>query len=124
MSDAADIAATLADAGQTVTVAADTAGGYDPTTRVFSGTAYSANVKAVLLPMTPYKAQANSDIIAGDEQMLLAAVDTSGSAVTKPPVGAIVTLADGVTTYTLIAVDPLHPAGDELIYTCVVRGRK
>jgi hypothetical protein len=122
MTSASTIAQTLASKGQTVTIAGTASATYDPATSTTTPTAYSATGAAVILPMNPYKAQANSEIVAGDEQMLLAAVQTNGAALTKPPLLSTVTLADGTTKFTLIAVDPLHPSGDELLWDCIVRG--
>lgn len=113
---AATIAASLAKKGQTVTIAGATGSTYDPATGSATGTAYSATGSAVMLPLQPYRAEKNTDIKAGDERMLLSAL------VAKPPLNSTITLADGTTKYALIAVDPLHPAGDELLFDCVVRG--
>jgi hypothetical protein len=55
--------------------------------------------------------------------MLLAGLDTSGAALPQPPVNAVVTLADGTTKRTIIAVETLDPDGDgSIIYDCVIRG--
>jgi hypothetical protein len=116
VTSAATIASTLARGGQTVTIAGTQPVARATSTSTETGAAYAETGSAVLLPLNPYKAQQNSDIIAGDEQMLLSAL------VAKPPLGSVITLADGTTKYTLIAVDPLHPAGDELLWDCVVRG--
>lgn len=114
--NAADISALLAQKGQTVTIAGQTDSAYDPSTSgVSGGTPYSASASAVLLPMTPYRAMKGTDIIDGDENLLLSAT------IDQPPVGAIVTLADGTTKYKLVSINPLHPAGSELLFDCVVR---
>ena len=112
----------LANKGQTVTISGETSGTYDPSTGGVTGTAYSATAKAVLLPLSPYRQANDTSVRAGDEQMLLAALDTSGDALTEPPLNSIVTLADGVTKYALVSIDPLHPDGTELLFDCVVRG--
>lgn len=114
--NAAAIANTLSRNGQTVTIVGTISATYDPATGSASATAYSGSASAVILPLNPYRAQVNSIISAGDEQMLLSAL------VGRPPLGSVVTLADGVTKYTLIAVEPLHPAGAELLWDCIVRG--
>lgn len=118
-SRAADL---LADKGQTVTIAAETAASYSTVTSTVSSTPYAATAKAVILPLSPYRQQRDSNIRAGDEQMLLAALDTAGAALVAPPLNSIITLADGSTKYSLVAIDPLHPDGTNLLFDCVVRG--
>lgn len=118
-SRAADL---LADKGQTVTIAGETAATYSTATSSVSSTPYSATAKAVILPLSPYRQQRDSNIRAGDEQMLLAALDTSDAVLTEPPLNSIVTLADGTTKYSLIAIDPLHPDGTSLLFDAVIRG--
>jgi len=115
-------AAMLSAKGQTVTIAGETGSTYDTSTSEATGTAYTAAAKAVVLPLSPYRQANDSNAQSGDEQMFLAAVDTDGNALAKPPLNATVTLADGVTKYTLIAINPLHPDGTELLFDCVVRG--
>ena len=105
-SSAADL---ISRKGQTVTIAGTTGGTYDVSQGSVSGSAYSKTAKAVMLPMSPYRQSQGSNIRSGDEQMLLAGLDTSGAALAEPPLNAVVTLADGSTKYTLISVDPIHP---------------
>jgi hypothetical protein len=114
-------AAMLADKGQTVTIDGETAGTYDTATSSVTGTAYSATAKAVLLPLSPYRQASDSNVQAGDEQMLLSALDATGAALVKPPLNAIITLTGGA-KYTLVSIEPLHPDGTELLFDCVVRG--
>lgn len=112
----------LADKGQTVTIAGETGATYDPATGATSSTAYSVTAKAVLLPLSPYRQANDSNAQSGDEQMLLAALNTAGAALTRPPLNATITLADGTSKYTLIAIEPLRPAGTNLLFDCIVRG--
>lgn len=114
--------AAIARKGQTVTIAGTTGGTYDASQGLVSASAYSKTAKAVLLPMSPYRQQRDSNIKSGDEQMLLSALDTSGAVLPEPPINAVVTLADGSTKYTLISVDPLHPDGTDIFFDCAVRG--
>ncbi|MBO9602546.1 MAG: hypothetical protein J7496_08570 [Novosphingobium sp.] len=107
--------------GQAVTIAATVDGAYDPATGGVSGDAYSATGKAVILPMSAFKAASDSRVIAGDEQMYLSGLDSAGDALPEPPNAAVITLADG-SKRTLIAVDTLRPAGLPILYDCVVRG--
>lgn len=107
--------------GQTVTLIGETAAVYDPAAGSTTSTPYSAIAKAVLLPMTPYRQQRDTNIRAGDEQMLLATVDTDGDTLDAPPLNATVTLADG-RKYALVSIEPLRPDGTDLLFDCAVRG--
>lgn len=110
----------IAAKGQAVSIAGTTSGTYNPATGTVTGTAYSKAAKAVILPLNPFRKAANSNIKDGDEQMLLAGLDTSGAALSQPPVNSTVTLADG--TGTLVAIDRLDPDGEgSIIYDCVIR---
>lgn len=120
--DALDAAAMIAEEGQTVSLAGITAQTYNPVTGTPSSTAYAATAKAVLLPLLAYRKLDHTNLVGGEETMLLAAYDTAGVIVTQPPVDSIVTLADG-SKRTLVAVDPLRPDGTTIFFDCVVRGR-
>lgn len=111
----------IADKGQTVSIAGASAGAYDVATGTVSQTAYSATGKAVILPLNPFRKTGNVNVKAGDEQMLLAGLATGGAALTQPPVDSVVTLADGTTKGTLVAIEPLAPAGLNIIYDCILR---
>lgn len=116
-------AETIARKGQTVSIVGETAGTYDPATGTGATTPYSHSAKAVILPLSPFRKANDSNIVEGDQQMLLAGLDTSGTALAQPPVNAVVTLADGTTKRTLIGAEPLNPEGDgAIIYDCIIRG--
>ena len=59
-------------------------------------------------------------IVAGDETMLISALDNSGASYAEPKVGAIITLAGGGKR-VLAAIDTLEPAGLAIMFDCVVR---
>jgi hypothetical protein len=107
-------AAALARKGQSVTIAGASSATYDPATSATTPVAYNATAMGVVLPLNPFKLQMDS-VKQGDETLLLPGT------IAEPPLGAIVTLAGG-NEYTLIAVDPLHPDGTELLFDCVIRG--
>lgn len=110
--------------GQTVTIVGVSAAVYDPATATTTPTAYNKTAKAIPgLPLNPYRKVNSSDIIEGDEEMLLAGLDTSAAALPQPPVNAVVTLANGTSKFTLIAVKRLDPDGEgSIFYDCVIRG--
>jgi hypothetical protein len=64
--------------------------------------------------------QAGSIIVEGDQELLLSAVNTSGAQITAPQVNASVTDVNS-NVWTIIAVDPINPAGTPVLYDCVVR---
>lgn len=114
----------IARKGQTATITGTITGTYDPATGTVTPDApYNKTAKAVPgLPLNPFRKVSSTNIVEGDEQMLLAGLDTSGAALPQPPVNAVVTEADGTTKHTLIAVGRLDPDGDgSIIYDCVIR---
>jgi len=112
----------IAAKGQTVTLTARTAGSYDTSTGSASITETTQTGKAVILPLAHYR-KAQGNVVAGDETLLLAGVDTTGAALNAPKVDSLVTDANSK-VYTVIAVDKLAPAGLNIIYDCVVRGNQ
>lgn len=111
----------IARKGQSVAIAGALSGTYNPATGGVTPSSYSKTAKAVPgLPLHPFR-KSDGNVKEGDEQMILAGLDTSGSALPQPPVNSVVTLADG-TKATLIAVAPIDPDGaGSIIYDCVIR---
>jgi hypothetical protein len=111
----------LAEDGQTVTLAYVGTSVYDPATGETTITAPDPQtVSGAIFPLSPFAKQGNSNIVAGDQQLLLAGQNTAGTAITAPQVSGTVTDANGA-PWTLIAVEPLSPAGTDVLYDCVVR---
>lgn len=111
----------IARKGQAITIAGSTGGTYVPGGTVTGATPTSQTGKGVILPLAGYRKVDGANIIAGDETLLLSALQTNGSALDEPEVGSVLTLADGTTKYTFVMVNPLRPAGLDIIYDCVVR---
>lgn len=59
-------------------------------------------------------------ILAGDKQLLLAALNAAGVAIARPKPGDIVTVS-GV-DFTITSVAPLSPAGTDIYHECNIRG--
>lgn len=112
--------AMLAAKGQTVTLTARTAGTYDPATGAAAITTGTQSAKAVILPISAFRKASNAVIVEGDENMLLAALNTSGAALTAPKVDSTVTDANGK-AYTLVSIETLAPAGLPVLFDCIVR---
>lgn len=106
--------------GQTVTLTARSAGSYDTATASSSITTSTRTGKGVILPLAAYRKAANAIIVEGDENLLLAAVDTSGAALTAPKVNSEITDANGK-VYTLVGIETLAPAGLPILFDCIVR---
>ncbi len=117
--DRADAADMLTDFGQSVTLTRRASGAYDPATGTAAITTSTQAGKGVILPLAAYRKNGDN-IIEGDQQLLLSALKSDGSVLTAPHVDDTVTLSD-TSVVTIIAVDPLTPAGTDILYDCVVR---
>jgi len=112
----------IAARGQTVTLTRKAGGAYDPATGTAPITETTQIGKGVILPLSGYRRFDGTSIVAGDETLLMAAQNTTGGAITDPVPGDAVTL--GVAEYTFVAVNPLRPAGLDIMFDCVVRGHQ
>lgn len=110
----------IADKGQTVTLTRRESGVYNPATGTSAITTTTQTGKGVILPLSGFRKVDGSSVVAGDETLLLSALASTGAALTAPDVGDYVTGADG-SAYVIVAVDPLRPAGLDIVYDCVVR---
>jgi hypothetical protein len=106
--------------GQSVTITRRSAGTYSPSTGAATITSTTQTAKAVILPMGRKAKQGDSNIPADTRQCLLAALNTSGTALTAPKVDDYLTDAAGL-KYAVTAVEPLTPAGLDIIYDLAVR---
>lgn len=109
----------IADKGQTVTITRRTAGAYDPATGTAAITETTQTGKGVILPLAPYRKFAGN-VVAGDETLLLSGLNSAGAALTLPHVDDSVTDAGG-NVFSMVSVDPLHPAGLDIVIDCVIR---
>ncbi|MFA9200505.1 MAG: hypothetical protein ACEQR8_04845 [Cypionkella sp.] len=110
----------IAAKGQTVTLTRRAAGSYDTATGASSITATTQTGTGVVLPMSAFRKASDAIVVEGDRQLLLSALTSAGAALTAPVVDDTVTLADG-SVASIVAVDPLSPAGMDLIYDCTIR---
>ncbi len=111
----------IAAKGQAVTLTREASGAYDPATGTATLTETTQTGKGVILPLAGYRRVDGQSIMAGDETLLLSALDSTGAALTSPFPGDVCTLADGL-KFTFVMVNPLRPAGLDIIFDCVVRG--
>lgn len=115
MSDQADIAATLADAGQPMTLTYRGSASYDTTTGAVTAATTTVPTSGVLLPLsrglmhTP-----GTNISIGDQRLLL-----PGS-IAGPAIDTTVTI--GGRDFVIVEVTHLSPSGTELLYDCIIRG--
>lgn len=110
----------LVSKGQAVTITRRTAGAYDPATGSATVTETTQSGHGVFLPLSPFRKSQDSLIAEGDQQLLLSALNASGSALTAPHVDDTVTDANSV-VWSIIAVDPLSPDGTDALYDCIAR---
>lgn len=108
--------------GATVTITYRTAAAYAPASGTASISTSTATAKGVILPFSQgLRKMAGTNVVDGDQQLLLAALATDGTALTAPKVDDIATVNGKA--HTIIEVTPLAPTGDTaLIYDCTVRG--
>jgi hypothetical protein len=119
--DRLDAANGLADDGMTVTLTRHVAGAYDPATGTSTITPTTSSVSGAVFPFsTGLRKMAGTNIVEGDQQLILAALTTAGAVVTPPQVGDTVTIGSKV--HEIVDVAPLSPGGTDLIYTCTIRG--
>jgi hypothetical protein len=118
--DRAEAAEMLADFGQALTITRRSAGAYDPNIGSATITETTQAGTGVILPLSAYRKATGTNIVEGDQQLLLSALKTDGSALTVPHVDDNVTDVNG-NVWALVAIDPLTPAGTDILYDCVVR---
>lgn len=118
--DRAEAADMIAEFGQAVTLTRIAAGTYDPATGTSTPSTSTQAGKGVILPLSPMKKAAGTNIPEGAQQLLLSALKADGSVLVVPHVDDNVTLASGE-VMQIIAVDPLTPAGVAVLYDCIVK---
>lgn len=110
----------IAAKGQAVTLTRRASGAYDPATGQAAITTTTQAGKGVILPLAPMRKNGDS-IVEGDQQLLLSGLNAAGAALTAPKVNDTVTDKNSK-VWTLIAIEPLSPAGLSIIFDCVIRG--
>lgn len=112
----------ISDKGQTVTITHYAAGTYDPATGTAAIVETTQTGKGVILPLAGYRKVGIGNIAAGDETLLLSALNSAGAALTAPKVDDTVIVGGGLApTHSLVVIDPLHPDGLDCLYDCVAR---
>ena len=110
VADRLSAAQSLAEDGQSVTLTYVGSSVYDPATGTTTNTAPGPEtVKGAILPLSAIRyafKNANGLVVEGDQQMLLAALNTAGSPITAPQVNGTVTDANA-NVWTIITADPL-----------------
>jgi len=106
--------------GQKVTLIRQVSGAYDPATGQATVT---TTIQAGTGAIFDY-ADKNIDgvlILSGDKQLLLSAVNSTGTALTAPLVNDTVTDVGGVVR-TITRIKALSPAGTTVLFDCNLRG--
>lgn len=107
--------------GVTVTLTYREPWGYDPATGSAAVSKSTASAKGVILPFSQgLRKMAGSNVVDGDQQLLLAALATDGSALVAPRVDDVATVNGKA--HTIHEVTPLNPTGDTpILFDCTVR---
>lgn len=106
--------------GQAVTLSRQTAGAYDPATGTSTVVVTTQNGTGAIFDY----ADKNIDgvlILSGDKQLLLSAVNSTGTALTAPMVNDTVTDTGGVVR-TITRIKTMSPAGTTVLFDCNLRG--
>jgi hypothetical protein len=110
----------LAEDGQSVTLAYVGTSVYDPATGETTITAPAdETVSGAIFPLSAFR-KSIGNVVEGDQQLLLSALNTAGAAITAPQVSGTITDANA-NVWTLVAVEPLSPAGTDVLFDCVIR---
>jgi hypothetical protein len=118
--DRADAAAMLAEDGQSMTLTRRTSGAYDPATGSASITTTTQTVYGAIFPLSAFAKQ-QGNVVFGDQQCLLAGETTAGVALNPvPKVDDTLTDANSV-VWSIISVEPLSPAGTDVLHDLVIR---
>lgn len=109
-------ASLIAAKGQPVTLTYHAAGAYDMSTHTVTVTDTVVTTVGVVFPLSRgLKHMPGSNIGIDDQQLLLP------GDIDQPPVDTTATINGKL--YTIIEVAPLAPAGEALIYDCMIRGQ-
>lgn len=120
MSQQSTAARMLAAKGQSVTLTYVGESVYDPATGETTSTAPDPEtVSGAIFPLSPF-VKSTGNIVEGSQQLILSAINATGTAIAAPDVNGTVTDANA-DAWTITAVEPLAPAGDAILFDCVVR---
>jgi len=106
--------------GQSIILSRNTSGTYDPATGITPVTVTTQTGNGAIFDY----ADKNIDgelILSGDKQLLLSAVNSTGTALTAPEVNDTVTDAGGVVR-TITRIKALSPAGTTVMFEINLRG--
>lgn len=106
--------------GQVVTLTHVTPGSYDTATATETGaTTTTQTGSGVEIAYTAREIDGNT-IRVGDKKLLLSPLNSAGAALLAPELGDTAALASG--TWTILAIEPLSPAGTVIMWTLHLRG--
>ena len=108
--------------GLAVTLTRRAAGAYNPATGAASITTTTQSGKGVILPIVAGRNRPGESIVEADSQCILSGLTSAGAVLTAPRVGDRVTASGR--EYDVVAVEPLAPAGLDIIYTLGLRAAR
>lgn len=110
----------IAGNGQSLTLTRRSAGAYSPSTGA-TITETTQTVTGVILPFSQgLRKMGGTNIVEGDMQLLLSAINTTGGVLTPPVVDDRITAGSKI--YTITDIAPLSPSGVDIMYECTIRG--
>lgn len=110
----------LAAKGQALTLTRNASQTYDPAAGSATIAASTQTGRGVILPLSAFQKANGTNVVEGDCQLLLSALSSTGTVLTAPVVNDTVTDANS-DVWTITSVEPLAPAGLDILYDCVVR---
>lgn len=105
--------------GQSLTLTRQTAGAYNTSLGAATVTTTTQAAYGAVFEYG-YENIDGTLIKAGDKQLLLSALNTSGASLTAPALNDTVTI--GGVVYTITQIKPMSPAGTVVMYDCNLRG--
>lgn len=113
----------LKSAGGIVSLSWTVAVDYDPANPDATGAAVTIATFGAMVPYPAHKigTQPDSLIRAGDRNLLLAALDPAGAPLAEPPVGAVITAANGE-KWRVAACEAICPAATTVLFD--ITGRR
>lgn len=114
--------AALKSTGGMVSIAWTVAADYDPNNPDAEGTPVLIATYGAMVPYAAHKIGTQPDALirAGDRNLLLSALDPGGAPLTEPPIGAVITAANGE-HWKVAACEAICPAADTVLFDITAR---
>jgi hypothetical protein len=104
--------------GQEITLTRQAAGAYDPATGTAAVTTTTQTAYGAMFEYGDKNIDGTL-IKEGDKQLLLSALNSTGTALVAPALNDTVTI--NTVVYTVVRIKPLSPAGTTVLFDCNIR---